>query len=253
MLRTSVRRRAAVGVAAVLTLAAVGAGVARARAQVNFFTVHPLVSDGDGAGARNGHVTRQRLGPERGADDALVDGEQRLEHLDALQRGRHEGGAHRRSCRRADGHRVQRQRVGVRRQSGGKSGAARFLFATEGGTILGWSPTVNGTAAVVGADRSAAGAVYKGLAIANDRLYATDFHNGRVDVFDASFKPVRSGRVQRPEDPEGLRAVRDPGARREHLRHVREAGCRRRRTTSPSRARGTSTSSRPTGSSSRAS
>ena len=24
----------------------------------------------------------------------------------------------------------------------------------------------------------------------NDRLYATDFHNGRVDVFDASFKPV---------------------------------------------------------------
>ena len=23
-----------------------------------------------------------------------------------------------------------------------------------------------------------------------DRLYATDFHNGRVDVFDGSFKPV---------------------------------------------------------------
>ena len=45
MLGTSVRRRVAVGVAAVLTLAAVGAGVARARAQVNFFTVHPLVSD----------------------------------------------------------------------------------------------------------------------------------------------------------------------------------------------------------------
>jgi predicted lipoprotein with Yx(FWY)xxD motif len=30
----------------------------------------------------------------------------------------------------------------------GKSGAARFLFATEGGTIMGWSPTVNATAAV---------------------------------------------------------------------------------------------------------
>ena len=72
----------------------------------------------------------------------------------------------------------------------GKSGAARFLFATEAGTILGWSPTVNGTAAVVGADRSSAGAVYKGLATANDRLYATDFHNGKVDVFDASFNPV---------------------------------------------------------------
>ena len=75
----------------------------------------------------------------------------------------------------------------------GKSGAARFLFATEGGTILGWTPSVNGTAAVVGADRSSVGAVYKGLAIATDRLYATDFHNGRVDVFDASFNPVTTG------------------------------------------------------------
>jgi uncharacterized protein (TIGR03118 family) len=72
----------------------------------------------------------------------------------------------------------------------GSSGAARFLFSTEGGTILGWTPSVNGTVAVVGADRSSVGSVYKGLAIANDRLYATDFHNGRVDVFDASFKLI---------------------------------------------------------------
>jgi uncharacterized protein (TIGR03118 family) len=53
----------------------------------------------------------------------------------------------------------------------GKSGAARFLFATEAGTILGWTPTVDGTNAVVGA--TTAGAVYKGLAVASDRLYAT--------------------------------------------------------------------------------
>jgi uncharacterized protein (TIGR03118 family) len=72
----------------------------------------------------------------------------------------------------------------------GKSGAARFLFATEGGTIRGWSPTVNATTAVVGVDRSSAKAIYKGLAVASDRLYATDFHNGRVDVFDSAFKPV---------------------------------------------------------------
>jgi uncharacterized protein (TIGR03118 family) len=76
----------------------------------------------------------------------------------------------------------------------GKSGAARFLFATEAGTILGWSPTVNGTTALVGADRSAQKASYKGLAILNDRLYASDFHNNRVDVFDASFKPVTLAR-----------------------------------------------------------
>ena len=30
---------------------------------------------------------------------------------------------------------------------GGKSGSARFLFATEAGTVLGWSPSVNGTLA----------------------------------------------------------------------------------------------------------
>jgi uncharacterized protein (TIGR03118 family) len=73
---------------------------------------------------------------------------------------------------------------------GGKSGQARFIFSTEAGTILGWSPTVNGTVAVVAADHSSTGAVYKGLATAADRLYATDFHNGRVDVFDKAFAPV---------------------------------------------------------------
>jgi uncharacterized protein (TIGR03118 family) len=72
----------------------------------------------------------------------------------------------------------------------GSSGAARFLFSTESGAVLGWTPSVNGAVAIVGADRSTVGAVYKGLAVLNDRLYATDFHNGRVDVFDASFKLV---------------------------------------------------------------
>ena len=72
----------------------------------------------------------------------------------------------------------------------GKTGAARFLFSTEAGTILGWSPGVNATSALTGVDRSSQGTVYKGLTTMNDRLYATDFHNGRVDVFDASFEPV---------------------------------------------------------------
>ena len=88
---------------------------------------------------------------------------------------------------------------------GGKSGAARFLFATEAGTVVGWSPTVNGTAAVTGADRSSVKAIYKGLATANDRLYATDFHNARVDVFDASFGLMSlSGAFQDPKVPKGF-------------------------------------------------
>jgi uncharacterized protein (TIGR03118 family) len=87
----------------------------------------------------------------------------------------------------------------------GKSGFARFLFATESGTIVGWTPAVNAAAAVVGADRSAAGAVYKGLAIASDRLYATDFHNARVDVFDAAFHPVAvAGAFKDAKIPKGF-------------------------------------------------
>jgi uncharacterized protein (TIGR03118 family) len=72
----------------------------------------------------------------------------------------------------------------------GKSGSARFLFATQAGTIFGWSPTVNANTALTAVDNSAKGALYDGLATLNDRLYATDFHNARVDVFDASFAPV---------------------------------------------------------------
>jgi len=85
----------------------------------------------------------------------------------------------------------------------GKTGAARFLFATEAGTILGWSPAVNGATAIPGVDRSATGAVYKGLTTANDRLYATDFHNNRVDVFDASFNPVATATFKDQKIPKG--------------------------------------------------
>jgi len=76
----------------------------------------------------------------------------------------------------------------------GLTGASAFIFAGEAGTISGWSPTVNLNNAVLVVDRSAAGAIYKGLAHATqggaDFLYATDFHNGAVDVFDANFAPV---------------------------------------------------------------
>ncbi len=57
--------------------------------------------------------------------------------------------------------------------------------------------------AVTAVDRSAAGAVYKGLAIANGKLYASDFHNGRVDVFDKSFNLV-SGGFTDPKIPAGF-------------------------------------------------
>jgi uncharacterized protein (TIGR03118 family) len=77
-------------------------------------------------------------------------------------------------------------------QSGAASGPARFIFASEDGKIRGWNPAVPpGNVAHIGADRSGVGANYKGLAIAQTAgaplLYAADFHNARVDVFDGSW------------------------------------------------------------------
>lgn len=75
--------------------------------------------------------------------------------------------------------------------SGGKSAASEYVFVTENGTVSAWSPGVDLTHAILTVDNSTAGAVYKGAAIASRRhhamLYAADFHNGRIDVFDANF------------------------------------------------------------------
>jgi len=65
----------------------------------------------------------------------------------------------------------------------------RFLFASENGTITGWQASL-GTTAAVRVDLSAADNVYKGLAINGNRIYTTDFHNGRVAVFDSNYSPV---------------------------------------------------------------
>src|SRR5438094_2705672 len=59
-----------------------------------------------------------------------------------------------------------------------------FLFATEDGTIAGWN---GGTSAIREVDNSGASAVYKGIAIAGDLLYATNFSAGTIDVFNSSF------------------------------------------------------------------
>jgi uncharacterized protein (TIGR03118 family) len=71
---------------------------------------------------------------------------------------------------------------------------ARFIFATEDGVIAGWAPTVNATNAILVKDNSSTGAQYKGLALSAGGngllLYATDFHNGKIDVWDSAFNPV---------------------------------------------------------------
>jgi uncharacterized protein (TIGR03118 family) len=72
---------------------------------------------------------------------------------------------------------------------------ANFLFATENGSLSGWSSGVNPAQAIVMVDNSATGAVYKGLAIATPtggtpQLYATNFNAGKVEIYDQTWKPV---------------------------------------------------------------
>ena len=101
-----------------------------------------------------------------------------------------------------------------------------FIFATEDGTISGWNPPARRTKrGLEGRQLEATGAVYKGLALANnggaDFLYATNFHAGTVDVFDSSFQQVTlaSG------------AFTDPGSPRDSLR----SGSRASRSRAPHR------------------
>ena len=79
--------------------------------------------------------------------------------------------------------------------SGVASSAARFLFASEDGTISGWNPTVDVAQAMVVFTSPNPGASYKGLAIARntargDVLYAADFHNAHVDIIGADLHLV---------------------------------------------------------------
>lgn len=78
--------------------------------------------------------------------------------------------------------------------SGGGSGPAVQLFSTEDGTIAGWNSNVDASHAVIAINNSASEAIYKGLAIGFNAsgafLFATNFHAGTIDVFDANFQPV---------------------------------------------------------------
>jgi uncharacterized protein (TIGR03118 family) len=91
----------------------------------------------------------------------------------------------------------------------GKSGPSSFIYSGEGGFIAGWSAGVDLMHAVV-MYSAQDGAIYKGLAIASSSsgqfLYATDFHNGKVDVFDAHFvkQPASSFPFSDPQLPASL-------------------------------------------------
>ena len=87
----------------------------------------------------------------------------------------------------------------------GPGTAAIFMWATEDGGIAAWNGGPAATIKFAAKD----GAVYKGLALAGDgtnsRLYAADFHNGKIDVLDNTFTPTSvAGGFADPRIPAGF-------------------------------------------------
>jgi len=100
----------------------------------------------------------------------------------------------------------------------GRSAPARFIYACDDGMIRGWAPTVPdgwSEQAVVAVDTGASGTLFRGVTIARGRLYATDFHNDRVLVFDSKWRRiVRPGAFVDREKPDwytpfGIQAIGD--------------------------------------------
>jgi uncharacterized protein (TIGR03118 family) len=92
--------------------------------------------------------------------------------------------------------------------SGNRTGVARFIVASEGGTLSGWAPSLDLEHLVVAFDGSAIGAVYTSLAMTpqgvESVLLAADFHNRVVDTFGADFvKQAGGGRFVDPALPAG--------------------------------------------------
>lgn len=86
------------------------------------------------------------------------------------------------------------------------TGPSRFIFASEDGLISGWAPNVDGTHALPAV--TTPGAIYKGIALAGNGsgnfIYATDFRNRRIDVFDRAFQPATTaGGFADPKIPRG--------------------------------------------------
>jgi uncharacterized protein (TIGR03118 family) len=82
----------------------------------------------------------------------------------------------------------------------GKSAPAEFLFDARDGTISGWNPAVDPDHAIIMVDNSTESpsrADYTGLVIAQNShgqnvLYAADFHNNKIDMFDGGFHSLGS-------------------------------------------------------------
>ena len=85
-----------------------------------------------------------------------------------------------------------------------------MIFSTEDGTIVGFNSAVDPNEGIIAADLSPSGAVFKTLTPGSvngaNYLYASDFHNGNVDVFDQNFQlhTFSQGQFTDPNIPAGF-------------------------------------------------
>lgn len=101
--------------------------------------------------------------------------------------------------------------------AGGKSAPANFLFSSESGKITAWSQSVPPLTKAQ-TEASVHGAIFKGLAISDTakgpRIYATDFHHRKVDVWNGKFSMVhrkgafRDEKLPKNYAPFGIEAVK---------------------------------------------
>jgi uncharacterized protein (TIGR03118 family) len=100
------------------------------------------------------------------------------------------------------------------------SGPGLFIFSAEAGQISAWNPVadpITAGASTAQVEFSSPTAVYKGLTIASTRhgtfLYASNFHDGTVDVFNSQFQLVhlrgdfRDRRLPAGYAPFGIQAI----------------------------------------------
>jgi uncharacterized protein (TIGR03118 family) len=89
------------------------------------------------------------------------------------------------------------------------SGPSRFIFVSEDGSISGWSPGVALDHAIVAVDHGNQEAIYKGAALgttaAGDRLYVTNFHAAKVEIYDGNFMEIDTANsFNDPNIPKGF-------------------------------------------------
>jgi uncharacterized protein (TIGR03118 family) len=180
-------------VAAVAALLLVGLALTQARASPDGYAVRPLVADEpgravhhDGALVNAWGIAASSTGPwwtsnEAKSSSTLYAGDGRKQLLTVMVDGGPTGVVF-----------YGGKRFPVK--AGGVSDPARFIYACEDGMLRAWTPTVPtgwSTEAEVVVDEAAEAAVFRGIALAAGRVYATDFHNGQVDVYDGAWRRIR--------------------------------------------------------------